>query len=117
MEGIAWLGLIIGVGLFLQIWWSHDRYAAVSSVGIWREPPRALMMVVRHTRGPIIASAAIIEAWCLALAVVSGMTVLGVIAGEVANEATRWVVLYLGIAVVAAFLVIAVLGRRGTRSE
>lgn len=117
MEDIALLGLIIGVGLFLQIRWSHDRYAAVSSVGIWHDPPRLLMIVLRHTRGPIIASAAIIQSWCLALAVVSGMTLFGLIAGDVADEATRWVVLYLGIAAVAAFLVIAVLGRRGTRSQ
>jgi hypothetical protein len=43
MEGVAWLGLILGVGLFLQIRWSHDRYASVSSVGIWQKPPRGLV--------------------------------------------------------------------------
>lgn len=117
MDDVAWLGLIVGGGLFLQIRWSHDRYAAVSSIGIWYAPPPALMIALRHTPGPIIASAVVIQAWRLALGVVSSITALGLMAGEVAGAAARWLVLHLGIAAVAAFLVIAVLGRRSKDSR
>jgi hypothetical protein len=75
------------------------------------------MITFRHTRGPIIASAAIIQAWCLALAAVSGMTAFGVIAGEMAETAARWVILYLGLATIAVSLVVAFLGRLRRRSS
>jgi len=58
MEGVAWLGLILGVGLFLQIRWSHDRYASVSSVGIWQKPPRSRQDVWKSLLGAVVRTGA-----------------------------------------------------------
>jgi hypothetical protein len=104
--------LVIGLGLFVQLRWNHDSYAAVNSTVIWRDPPTWLRVIARQTKGPVVAAAAVVQLWCLSLAIAGLAMLLGLISKENAAGVAWFAFIVVGLAAVVVFLILAITGRR-----
>lgn len=116
MTDSPWFLFFFAVGVFLAIRSGYDRYLAVGDIGVWRTPPRWLRTIARSGDGPILATASLLQLWCMAIAAVAIVILLRIATGSTAEILARTTLVYIGLAVIACFVVVALvakLRRRG----